>query len=694
MNLSLPSLLKPARSLAQIAFALALLAGWASGQDAAFQGKWKLIKAESSDLDYFHQSTLDFALHPGEVTIATWRGPRRPFAEKMTVKTDGQPQQVAITDGAFADALFLAVKLPVGGHREVTAQWTASQALKLTERFPAATSQGSTDLCVTRVFELSAHRDLLTCRLTRSTRTTGPELTYVYKRDEANNAYVMQLADDWDIQSRLPEQACLISLQGVVNRQAPLLYFTFGPNYPFNYTEELYRYLEKSRHFSFRRLASLEEALVAFQGQIKGYIVWDKNVRTSLIVAYTLAGLEQGIVITEDLIPLARKYGLREIDDFRQRFTGQSDYQIYAWAKEHYWSRCSREVITWLGGSHGSVLMPAAADYGMVKQTFFSDLSARASDAQEYGLTTSLLQEMKPLGQVWGWHSYKKDTEEEMITLTSSYALTSDGLNTMPNTSFLLQVPATPGFQFKNRHTVVPGKSYPAEPKVYLALVQTDGLGIGAWVRPGRGSLPYAWEVSMKFLHLSPAMLEFYYDQATPNDYFVAALSGSSYMYPRAFPKKWLPQEIALARGLMTQLDLRVFEIMDYAGDRTEAGDNSLPREIVDEYFRGMPDALGFLNGYYAAHTYAVRGQRPLVSYDYYLSATKPEESAAADLRELATLNPARPYFLLVHVRENSDVARVKRICDRLGPAFEVVPLDRFLHMAGANPTFQERYAP
>ena len=55
-------------------------------------------------------------------------------------------------------------------------------------------------------------------------------------------------------------------------------------------------------------------------------------------------------------------------------------------------------------------------------------------------------------------------------------------------------------------------------------------------------------------------------------------------------------------------------------------------------------------------------------------------------------MNLARPYFLLVHVRENSDVARVKRITDRLGPDFEIIPLDIFLTMAGQNPTFQERY--
>jgi hypothetical protein len=45
-------------------------------------------------------------------------------------------------------------------------------------------------------------------------------------------------------------------------------------------------------------------------------------------------------------------------------------------------------------------------------------------------------------------------------------------------------------------------------------------------------------------------------------------------------------------------------------------------------------------------------------------------------------------------VRESSDVARVKAICDRLGQDIEVVPLDVFLKMAGENPTFTERYLP
>ena len=675
-----------------IALVMTLLAGWVSAQDAAFNGKWTLLKHKSSDLDYFREVTIEFAVGPAETVLTTRQGPRRPYEDRLLLRTDGRPHPVEIKDGTFATNLFMGLKLPVGEKKEVTAAWLDQRQLRIEESFDAQVSQGTKRLKMTRLYELNAKNGLLTCRLTRSSRQTGPDIVYVFKRADADNAFYMQLADDWEIGSKLPEQACLISLQGIVNATSPRLYVTCGPEYPFNYTEDLRAWLETRRNFTFTKLGALEDALRTFKDDIKGYIVWDKEVRTSLIVAYTLAGLEKGIVVSADLIPLAEKYGLKPIDDFRGRFTGKPDHEIYAWAKERYWARCSRDVIVWLGGVHGTQLMPACADFGMLKQGFCSDLSNRRTDTEEYELTKSLYAEMKPLGQVWGWHSYKKDMEEEMTSLLSSYALTSDGLNTMPNTSFLVHVPVSPGFVFKNHHNIEPGRKYVPEKKVYLALIQTDGLGIGAWLKPGRGSIPYAWEVTMKFINLSPAMLEYYYDQATPNDYFIGSLSGSSYCYPKAFPKEWLPKEIANARTLMEKLDLRVFEIMDYAGQATEAAENNLPREIVDAYYANMPDAIGFVNGYYAANTFTVRDGRPFLSYDYYLPATKSAAEAAADLQELALMNDTRPYFLLVHVRENSDVARVKSICDKLGQDFEIVPLDVFLKRAGENPTYKERF--
>ena len=55
-------------------------------------------------------------------------------------------------------------------------------------------------------------------------------------------------------------------------------------------------------------------------------------------------------------------------------------------------------------------------------------------------------------------------------------------------------------------------------------------------------------------------------------------------------------------------------------------------------------------------------------------------------------LNPQRPYYLLIHVRESSKLSRVGNILKQLGPDFEMVPLDVLVNMAGEEPTFKTRY--
>ena len=81
-----------------------------------------------------------------------------------------------------------------------------------------------------------------------------------------------------------------------------------------------------------------------------------------------------------------------------------------------------------------------------------------------------------------------------------------------------------------------------------------------------------------------------------------------------------------------------------------------------------------------------------MISFDYYLSPDMSEKNAVADLQELITLNKDRPYFLLLHVRQWSNIDRVKNILDQLGPDVEIVPLDVFTKMANHSPTFKNWY--
>ena len=237
-----------------------------------------------------------------------------------------------------------------------------------------------------------------------------------------------------------------------------------------------------------------------------------------------------------------------------------------------------------------------------------------------------------------------------------------------------------------------PDETRKAEKKVYIAAVATDAMGIGAWTKPGRGQIPYTWQVLMNWAWMNPPALQYFYEDKSPNDYFIGGLSGPGYMYPKAIPADKWPALTAVGRDLMQRLDLRVLEIMDYSEGNRHVGNTDLPKEVVDRYYAQYPDAIGFINGYGTARTFDLRGQRPLISYDYYLDVNRPVDEAAADLEELIQLNPQRPYFLLLHIRESNTVEKVTQILHRLSEPVEVVPLDVFLKLAADAKTYQTHY--
>jgi hypothetical protein len=512
---------------------------------------------------------------------------------------------------------------------------------------------------------------------------------------DIKTAYVITLGDNWDIHGELPTSAFLISLQGLVNQGAPRLYFIYPKKWPYGYTARLKEYYEKTYGFRFLTLNTPAEALQKFLDHVKGYVVWDTSMRTSLTVAFTVAGLRHAVVVSPDQIRMVQQVGLREVEDFRGRFQGKSDYEIYSWALHHYWDECSHEFLTYMGGVAGNSMQPGIADFGIYHRAFFTDLSCDPRDTLEYALADSIMGRMKPLTSfVLGWHSYAKDLEQQYITLISKHVLRQEGLNTWPNMSFTTQLQMTEGFTFRNHHNVVPGKTYTPEEKVYIACVQTDGLGLGAWLDPERGTFPYAWEVADgNSITLAPALFEYFYKKATPRDYFIGALSGPSYMYPWAVPPEYLPRVIAMDRELMKTLDLKIYGIMErtHGGDRY-VGNTNLPKHIVDAYYNGLPEAIGFIFGYGPGHTFDLRNGVPFLSYDYYMSPGRPAEDVVADLKELAVMNPQRPYFLTMHVRESSGLGRVGDILKKLGPEFEVVPLDVLMKMAGERQTYKTRF--
>jgi hypothetical protein len=206
-----------------------------------------------------------------------------------------------------------------------------------------------------------------------------------------------------------------------------------------------------------------------------------------------------------------------------------------------------------------------------------------------------------------GWHSYCKDFEHTFVTLTSRHGARVHGLNTNPNLSFMSQLPLPKDYTFHNRPLLAaatppsPMLSTPQPPtkpppKVAMAFVQTDGIGLGAWNKASRGTLPYAWEVTLPDLEIQPSLLQMFYDEATANDTFVACLGGPGYMYPKAAATSGqLPRLLALAGASMTTLDLHAMVAFDASdagtGSHTVTGDTTLSADVVQAYATHLPEA-------------------------------------------------------------------------------------------------------
>lgn len=84
-----------------------------------------------------------------------------------------------------------------------------------------------------------------------------------------------------------------------------------------------------------------------------------------------------------------------------------------------------------------------------------------------------------------------------------------------------------------------------------------------------------------------------------------------------------------------------------------------------------------------------------MISCDDALDIARPTAAPVAALGELMQLNPQRPSFLLMHVRESTTIEPVAPpLLGRLSEQVEVVPLDPFLKRAAGAKTHRRSYPP
>jgi hypothetical protein len=136
------------------------------------------------------------------------------------------------------------------------------------------------------------------------------------------------------------DQTLLTTLQGVVNRSRPELYFLFSPGG----TDGVDARWLRNTGVPTTRYADPLDLVARYKQRVRGAILHDPAVPDSLNIATTLAGLENAVVADE---AQARTHGLKVIKDLRGVFDGDR-VKTYRWQLENLFPRCSHQLLAGL----------------------------------------------------------------------------------------------------------------------------------------------------------------------------------------------------------------------------------------------------------------------------------------------------------------------------------------------------------
>ena len=165
------------------------------------------------------------------------------------------------------------------------------------------------------------------------------------------------------------QQGLLVSLQGVVNRRQPRLYFYWGTD-PTNL--EWLNTIHVPSTISTDPWALFEK----YRSEASGAIVFDPNVPDTINLATTLAGTHSAVIATADL---AAAHNLQVIEDLRGRFVDK--FAVYNYALSTVWPKLTKRMATAIGPSN-------TQQVANVSWTTLLHVTAPVTDASNKGTYT------------------------------------------------------------------------------------------------------------------------------------------------------------------------------------------------------------------------------------------------------------------------------------------------------------------
>jgi hypothetical protein len=272
----------------------------------------------------------------------------------------------------------------------------------------------------------------------------------------------------------------------------------------------------------------------AKRGLIKGYILYrpdtskgDVNqhrpgMDCSVNVATSLAGILDGIIVSEALETQARQHGLILLFDARDK--------TQAWCFETYKDRFNRAMVC-----TQDPRKPHVRDLAIAQKTF----TGYGYDAP----TLAVMEWLAPLSPILGWNGGDEFKTTEMSSRWGHIQTATD---------WCINLPVLMAGAEKAESSRVPGFN-PArinwgDTRSAVSFISTDGdnvqwfegnffrssASVSYWSNPDRGKIPFGW--SCCFAHLAqlcPQAIDYALSTQSPNDGFVEW--GGGYYFPDLF---------------------------------------------------------------------------------------------------------------------------------------------------------------
>lgn len=371
----------------------------------------------------------------------------------------------------------------------------------------------------------------------------------------------------------------LTMLQGLANRGPRTRVYVLQPGPSDAFWLE---HLKRKGYLKHTRTLSPDEFVAKYAKVYRKVFVYDPSLTGSMNAACMLGALEGGLACHPD--DAARLAGGRPVEDLRGRWSANAE--AIAWADRSLRPRMNARMLASMNPQGPEISL---FDYLTAHRVFTFWITSKekadrkgTSHEAEREAVEAVLRTARPNTPVLGFwfsgvdHGINEYTGVGLAGETGQYTVVT---SLSSNLTLLSGVNVDWNSAVKRYHARLAEREAPTlDPnKIYVCFEFTESgdspfylqhVQWREWQDPARGRLPFNWNVGPTVLDLAGPIIEYFYDQATPNDFFYVALSGAGYNHPyrNLFGKVRDPQAswreyVALTSSYMRRMGLRDLQL-------------------------------------------------------------------------------------------------------------------------------------